>query len=371
MTDSSVSRLTLGLTGFPAPDSFATPSETPDISSPGRRFGHQTTTHPTPPELFSPSQLDTEGVTSHARRQRLEQQRNAERRSILQTLLKGGFGDLADGLPPCRDNLTHRRCNSCGQHSTFWDHCDLLWCPNCQRRLAARRRESVEFWALQIRWPMHLVLTVRNRAHLNVDWIAHLKRQLTKLRRSKVFRGVKGGLWSLEMTNESKGWHVHFHLLLDCQWLDMEAVSQRWASLTDQDMVICRAKRCHNREYLKEVCKYAVKGSTMAHWPATEIAQFIVVMHSNRTFGTFGSLHKARSEWTEYQKAHATACGECDCGSSDFSYYNEQEWEVWEIEHELTNLPPPPPTTPRAAATPTLPLAFQPDFRSAVAALAR
>lgn len=306
--------------------------------------------------LLPYSQLETMGITPQIRRQRLEQQRDAERRSIIQTLEHGGFADLAADLPRCHDEMSHRRCNRCGHVDSFYNHCDLNWCPNCQRRLTAKRRDEVEFWAQRIAWPMHLVLTVRNRAKLTDSWLEELKRNLAKLRRSACFRGVAGGLWSLEITNESRGWHVHFHLLIDCEWLDTSAVAVRWGRLNGQAAAIIKAKRVTGKGYLREVVKYTAKGASIAHWPASEIAQFVVATHGQRTFGTFGSLFKARADWSAYLEDHQPA-GECpDCGADDWSFYNEDEWEAWLIENEGL-APPPRPTNPRVA-----PLANQIDL---------
>jgi hypothetical protein len=172
-----------------------------------------------------------------------------------------------------------------------------------------------------------------------VQW---LKCQLGRLRRSKVFSTVQGGFYSLEVTNEGRGWHVHFHLLLDVPWLDISGVSKVWAKLVGQDFAICKIKDCRESSYLQEVTKYAVKGSEMAAWTASDIVTFIQSFQGVRLFGVFGSLYGKRTEWSEWIKLVQDIKPVCPCGCSTWQILSPDEL-MWERETGagLTGRPPP------------------------------
>jgi hypothetical protein len=210
--------------------------------------------------------------------------------------------------------------------------------------LSRERKESIEWWTKQISQPKHLVLTVRNTVTISKPYVKFLKAQLSKLRRSKVFSSVKGGFCSMEVTNEGKGWHVHFHLLIDTPWLCMPDVSEAWAKLVGQDFAICKIKDCRGADYLKEVTKYAVKGSELAKWSGEEVAAFIEAFSGVRFFGVFGSLYAKRTEWREWIEAIRDIKPVCKCGCDTWRLLSPEEllWEQ-ETKGNSGNIPPPEP----------------------------
>jgi hypothetical protein len=152
-----------------------------------------------------------------------------------------------------------------------------------------------------------------------------------RLRKSKVFRLVRGGCVSVELTNENRGWHMHSHWLLDARWVDIAEVSRVWAHLVGQsDYAIVRIQDCRNRDYLEEVSKYVAKGSEVASWPGEEIAQFIHAIRGLRFFFAFGSLFKqARAIRRELHREHEPEV--CECGCSKFVWRDELHETLHEI----------------------------------------
>jgi hypothetical protein len=299
----------------------------------------------TPPDPRSePSSLllETRGVTSHASQSVMWEREIVFQQSILAKLKGIGKGDLAGKMSECHTVETFKRCNGCRKVTKFFNRCELFFCPVCAPRLSRERKKAVEWWTKQIRQPKHLVLTVRNTDSLSKEYVQFLKLQLGKLRRSKVFRAVQGGFYSLEVTNEGRGWHVHFHLLIDAPWLCMPDVSEVWGKLVGQDFAICKIKDCRNGDYLKEVTKYAVKGSELASWTREEIATFIRSFGGLRTFGVFGSLYAKRTQWSEWIKALQDIKPLCACGCDSWRLMSPEEL-LWEEETKagLTGVPPP------------------------------
>jgi hypothetical protein len=245
-------------------------------------------------------------------------------------------------METCHTSATFKQCNGCKKSSKFWNRCDLLFCPICAPRLSRERKESIEWWTKLVNQPKHLVLTCRNTADITDEYVKFLKNQLAKFRRHRCFRPVKGGFYSLEVTNEGRGWHLHFHLLVDAPWLDMAAVSLAWGKLVGQDYAIVKIKDCRSGDYLREVTKYAVKGSELASWSGHQIAAFLKALAGVRLFGVFGSLYGKRTEWAEWIKTIQEIRSVCACGCSSWRLMSAEEM-LWETDFAsgASDIPPP------------------------------
>lgn len=146
----------------------------------------------------------------------------------------------------------------------------------------------------------------------------------------------------MEVTNEGRGWHVHFHLLVDANWVQASALAIVWGKLVGQDYAIVKVKDCRGSEYLREVTKYAVKGSELASWSADQLREFISAFSGVRFFGVFGSLFGKRTEWSEWIKAIREIKPLCECGCNVWRFLSPEEL-LWEEETKagLTGTPPP------------------------------
>lgn len=292
--------------------------------------------------------LETRGVTPH---QKLAQGVMWEReitwqQSILAKLRSLGKVELAGKMAECHTIKTVKVCTSCRRRSTFFNRCERFFCPVCAPRLARERKESIEWWTRQVSQPKHLVLTVRNTLDLTRPYVDFIKDALAKLRRNKVFSSVKGGFYSMEVTNEGRGWHLHFHLLIDTPWLCMPELSQVWGKLVGQDYAIVKIKDCRGTEYLKEVTKYAVKGNDLARMDARAIAEFIEAFCGVRFFGVFGSLYGKRTEWKAWIESLQEIKPVCECGCNSWRMLSPEEL-LWEEEVGAGAGPIPPPTLPQ------------------------
>jgi len=256
-----------------------------------------------------------------------------------------GEYSLLETISNCGSQWTVRVCRGCRTATKFQNHCDTTWCPRCQPRIARERRLSIEFWAKMIRQPKHVVLTCRNTKFLTAKHVRDIKSAFAKLRKSTFASNWRGGCWSLEVTNESHGWHLHIHALIDATWVDARVLAQHWGRLVGQNFAIVKVRDCRDKSYLAEVCKYAVKGSQMAKWSAHEMVQFVNAMQGGRTFGVFGSLFKDRAAWETWKSNRPDHKPTCECGCDKFRYLslNEYDWEQLVTEHDPPTIPPPPP----------------------------
>ena len=243
----------------------------------------------------------------------------------------------------CGKEQVYRTCIGCDETTVHSYHCMIKWCPSCNWRITSRRRELLKQWLPTIAQPKHIVTTQRNRATLTADVIKEHTKNLSRLRRSEVFDQVNGGCVSVEITNESRGWHLHAHWLADARWIDQYELSRTWGKLVGQDYAIVKVIDCRKGErgtiggervlspsgtplqgnYERELMKYCVKGSDLAKWTPSELYEFITAVRGRRFFFAFGSLFKrARALRAQLEQSKAPVV--CECGCSHYIIHTEQ-----------------------------------------------
>lgn len=263
--------------------------------------------------------------------------------SVVAKLDEAHRNELADKVRFCHTQRDVRMCCGCRKASFFWNRCDIKWCPICAEKLARERRDSVEWWTKQIKQPKHIVLTMRNTNTLTREGVLKFKDAFARLRRRKFASNWSGGFYSLEVTNESRGWHLHLHALVDARWIDAGELARQWGECIGQmEGAIVKVKDARQGDYLREVTKYAVKGSDFAQWSAPDIIDFVDAFEGVRTFGVFGSLYKVRTEWKEFLEELRSHRIQCECGCSKWRIMSEDEfaWEV-EVAQPERAIPPP------------------------------
>jgi hypothetical protein len=291
-----------------------------------------------------PIRLETTGVTAQSEQLELLEKVLVVKDSIVSKLLSIGGYDLAEPLDKCHTVESFAQCQGCRKVRHFWNRCENFYCPVCQPALARERTEGLKFWSELIPQPKHVVLTVRNTRVLSWTYVKWFKACLAKLRRRKFARNWRSGLWSLEVTNEGRGWHLHAHLLIDANYIDKSELARQWADIVGQDFAIVGVKDARDKSYLKECCKYTVKGSQLASWQPLDIAAFIYAFSGQRTFGVFGDLYGRRSEWASELKRLTAEKRRCECGCDQWKIYSEDEWS-WQLLTQggptLQPIPPP------------------------------
>lgn len=223
----------------------------------------------------------------------------------------------------CGAEDLYRTCRECGSVEKFPYRCNLKWCPSCQWKLTEQRKEVLRLWAGKVKQPKHLVLTQKNFPILTRSKIRKHRQACAALRRRKIFREVKGGCISTEITNEGEGWHLHSHWLIDVRWLDMSRISKVWGSLVGQEFSICKIKDVRNIEYVQEVAKYVCEAAEMAKWPRELIHEFVTAVRGCRFFSAFGALREMAPQIRAELKSKEAHSKVCDCGCSEFIYEDE------------------------------------------------
>jgi hypothetical protein len=253
--------------------------------------------------------------------------------TIIRKLFKIGKGHLAAPLVKCHTQQFIAVCDACRRQSVYYNRCENFFCPICARRLAADRRRSIEWWTEHVKQPKHVVLTSRNTDALTASRVRDFKAAWSKLRRRKFAKGWRGGFYSLEITNEGKGWHLHLHALIDAHWIDSGRLAREWADCIGQDVAIVKVKDARGTEYLRELCKYIVDGNQLAGWTGEDIATYIEAFTGQRCFGTFGALYALRAKHRDFLDSIQADKPQCPCGCTTARIFSPEEWE-W---HEAKN----------------------------------
>ena len=302
--------------------------------------------------------LERRGATSHPQerskhRSEQPQQEFWERQTLyIETIISkldtSGHSSTADQIRDCHTEVSYRRCCGCASVSKFYNRCDRFWCPLCTPRLARERREEVEWWTRECLQPKHVVLTVRNTARLTKQRVQDLKASFARLRRTKFASNWIGGLYRLECTNESKGWHLHIHALINARFIDAKQLAVEWGKQVGQDFAVVYVRDCRDHSYLAEVTKYAVKPSELAKWSGDQIAEFVAAFTGLRSFAVFGSLYGKRTEWSAWIESQELDRRACDCGCVDFRILSEGEMLALDLQPatrciQKASIPPPDP----------------------------
>lgn len=275
--------------------------------------------------------LEKKGLTPQPTQRQfrgLVQQVHADQ--LAANLAAAGLDEIASKISNCHTEWTFRRCGGCGRSESFLNRCDLSICPHCQPGLSRKRADDIKWWADQVQQPKHVVLTVRNLPTLEAKDVDGFRQNITRLRRSKFAGEWRGGLYSFEVTNCGNGWHLHAHLLVDTDWIDKAGLIDNWARIIGQSTAIVHVSDCRGEDYLREVTKYAVKGSELASWKPDQLKAYIKAIEGKRLFGTFGSLYKRRAERSKLLDSISEHNAECECGACNWTYFSENQWRWFE-----------------------------------------
>jgi hypothetical protein len=236
-----------------------------------------------------------------------------------------------DNFCRCGQEQVYRRCVDCSERKTFTYHCDLKWCPRCNWRITKGRQNLITEWIKEIEQPKHLVTTQRNTTTFGHRMIRQHTKNLSRLRRSKVFEQVSGGCVSVEVTNEARGWHLHAHWLVNAHWVDAAELARTWGELVGQDYAIVKVLDLRDRkDFQREIAKYVCKGGEMSKWEPDELNEFVNGIRGHRFFFTFGDLFRLGPKIRA--RLNAEKCPTvCECGCSKFRWESETDRALAEI----------------------------------------
>lgn len=254
---------------------------------------------------------------------------HAERIALADRLRREHAHDLASKLDACGEKL-RLVCTSCSAPKITEIACKRRWCPACAFMVQRERLSRYNVATEMMRWPLFVTLTIENTT--DPECIREVRGHWSRMRRRKLIADrVQGGISTIEVTNEGRGWHPHLHILCDCEWLalhvpppnrrDSPAVKRQkfdharlelsalWAQVVGQEKAIVLAKRVAGKEALAYSLKYAVKGQELITCK-DPIEPLIRVLSKSRMISAFGDMHGKGLDDPEDEKP-ACICPDC------------------------------------------------------------
>lgn len=253
--------------------------------------------------------------------------------SIEAKLLRAGAKEMCTGMGwswfnnflRCGVEKFYVMCAICQSGHEAHYQCSQKWCPRCNWRITLRRKILLEKVTNGMSGVKHVVLTQRNFNESLKAKIGESRKNLLRIRKQEILGKVTGGCASLEFTNEEKGWHMHWHLLLQSAWIDASKLSIAWGELVGQEFAIVKVKDVSEKSYLQELCKYVADGSEIASWTPSQILEFVLALRGTRCFTTFGRFKQIAKFARAMIEADKEPCTCEDCGMTDFVAGHDRE----------------------------------------------
>jgi hypothetical protein len=136
-------------------------------------------------------------------------------------------------------------CANCGHTVQIPVRCGLRFCSICSRSAAARAHARISFICNNIKktksegWKL-ITLTLISSEDLKT-MIDSLVTGFRKLRNRRVWKEtVRGGIYVLEITHSTRGWHAHLHVLCMGKFFPQHLLSRTWKAITGSSIVDIR-----------------------------------------------------------------------------------------------------------------------------------
>lgn len=211
------------------------------------------------------------------------------------SLLLLGQGKKANDVLECGNAFYAIYCHQCFHESRIYSSCHLRLCSRCSLRLAglfvARHWTALQ----KMTQPKLLTLTFQSVYKLTPATITNCSKALGKLRHQKLWKhNVTGGVAGLELTHGPPGWHPHYHLLIDANYIPRSLLIKAWKAITGGAWHV-DIRQIRPEDGVHEVAKYVAKGWTFYTKPHL-LAQFLQSTHKRRFLSAFGALYRAGTD---------------------------------------------------------------------------
>ena len=248
--------------------------------------------------------------------------------SLLQRLGDEDEEELSNRLCGCIEPV-ELVCVCCGDRRVVTKRCKRRWCPRCAPMISARRLERASQLEARMQWPLFLTLTSPSFAAGHaMRGMSQMKAWWKQWRRTRFWgRCVKGGVSAIEVTQGKRGWHIHIHALLDCEWLAIETPKPRrgessesvagkckraqaeaawqWSKIVGTSCVIWVQRAGPGTA--SEVLKYCLKPATLLEC-RDRIGEVIRAVDAGRLMCTFGECYGVKFVAPEKEPSECESC---------------------------------------------------------------
>lgn len=283
--------------------------------------------------------------------------RDSDRLAVAARLFEEGLLGEAERLRRCGEPM-ELGCKCCRRVISVPKRCKRKWCPVCAAAAADAIVERAGPIIDKVKSPLMLTLTSSHRVH--DDPVALITSYIAAVPRFRALlwfrRRVRGGIGAIEVSVPAShdrdgaprpfsGWHVHYHALLDCDWLSvLSAAPRRGAGRAEVKAAARRALDEINVQWgltlarhgsldrtvatsvhvvradhttTREVLKYSVSSESLLD-TRLQIAPMILAMAGRHMRAPWGSVRKMMRELNAATDnvAPATVCA---CGAESWA----------------------------------------------------
>lgn len=201
----------------------------------------------------------------------------------------------AENVRACQREFVVVPCSYCGLLVAFEKHCHNRLCPSCSGAAAELLLSEHEHVLKLVHYPRMVTLTWPSCKHLTREVFVRARKDLVKLRHSKVWASVWGGIGSFEVTwSRQHGWHLHWHAVIGSSYILQSDLSRVWERITGAPVVdIRRIKNDDKWAGIREVVKYPAKSADFLDNPVL-VKEFLVATKGLKLVTGFGALYRVR-----------------------------------------------------------------------------
>lgn len=181
-------------------------------------------------------------------------------------------------------------CQSCGHSHAIPERCGRRFCAICSRSAATRTRRRLEWICDKMVKPKthgwkFVTLTLVSSDDLSA-MIDHLIASFRKLRNRRIWKdAVTGGVYVLEVTHGTAGWHAHLHIIAMMRYVPQQWLSAVWKSISGSPILDIRAVK--GRSPIGYVTHYL----TTFDLPDNVVLIAEGAVHNRRLWSPFGVAH--------------------------------------------------------------------------------
>lgn len=242
----------------------------------------------------------------------LRRRRRRDQKKLMSDLRSLGLDVEANQVRQCGQLWGYKH-DACGGvfYRSYGISCQNPLCSYCLHERAARLAGEWTPILSEFASPSHLTLTLRRYAGESLDAMGgRFDAACASFLRSAEFRRhVRGGVLSREVAVSKGAWGVHGHMLIDCDYWDVRAISALWEQITGDSKIVYIKRVTPGdadslADAIAEVIKYPCKVASVLGDPEL-VQEYLDWVKGRRMFRAFGSCVGALKRHREQLAAAA------------------------------------------------------------------
>ena len=240
-----------------------------------------------------PAKKDTAG-SPYTRKAMHFAQHMKRKEQIADALEAVGEYKAAAALRECHTTEHLTGCSHCGASWWVVTRCRSRICPICSYKTSQVRAGLIQSMIEGLRHPKFVTLTMPRWTDDPGDGIKYIREAFTRLRRTGGIPGLEGGAYSVEVVPKPDGWHIHMHLILDCDYIAHKRLMAAWGRAIGVQSPSVDVRDAGGTQAAKYVAKYVTKSLNPKDGPEA-YARLYQAIHGLRLFSLFGKWYKSAS----------------------------------------------------------------------------